>query len=443
MAHMVVWYLILQFSLMFLSGAVGWTPRDDQQQATKLNLLSFSVLIAHSSGFASINAWGQVQHLEYFAQNWYMSLLPVPIAIVGQLFLQAVMSFVRNRIALGDDGKVDQFEEMWNDATEEAETDIMGLATSFLFIQSLRYLLTNHLPTLTGEDEGDVSVSSWHCYILLGCAALFGFLLFLVQIIAPDRLKEEEEKDSDSEEEENQNPETQEEEEPKPVGYCLCIGRRLFKDGVTVLGMMMAWCYFYSAKWGWALIGYENHEMLGAVVVALGVSFTLFATIRLLDILADASWTGREVDDAIKTVIFSIGLCIGFSWEQSFDKATSVLTAVAPSQPQFWKLGLAIFLNILVVPAWRWWLLPMVVEKGWKFGFVASHLDPKAKVKISSLGYEKLDAGEKSKLEGQIKELQSKNKDLDTAFDKVFKNCNSHMQFMQSLLSEEEVAHRC
>merc|ERR1719350_904301 len=37
------------------------------------------------------------------------------------------------------------------------------------------------------------------------------------------------------------------------------------------------------------------------------------------------------------------------------------------------KLPLSILCALLVVPAWRLYMLPMIVHEGWRFGFVASH----------------------------------------------------------------------
>ena len=49
----------------------------------------------------------------------------------------------------------------------------------------------------------------------------------------------------------------------------------------------------------------------------------------LLDKLADAEATGKFTDEIIKHLIGSVGILVGFSWEQSFD------CSVGPGAPRF------------------------------------------------------------------------------------------------------------
>merc|ERR1712187_850781 len=116
---------------------------------------------------------------------------------------------------------------------------------------------------------------------------------------------------------------------------------------------------------------------------------------------------------AIEQVIMSNGLLVGFAWEQSFDKAIEAISSNMPHEAQHWtKLALAIFCVVVIVPAWRWYLLPMEILDGYKFGFVIDHEDPKlAKV---------LDDPKWKKVEDRQKGIYSEGEDSSTDDSKDF-----------------------
>jgi hypothetical protein len=94
-------------------------------------------------------------------------------------------------------------------------------------------------------------------------------------------------------------------------------------------------------------------------------------SIQFLDCLADADWTDERTDAAIKEVIKAIGILIGFSWEQCFDQAVESLAEATPKTMQHTaKMILGLFCVFIIVPAWKWHLLPMAIRDGWKLGFV-------------------------------------------------------------------------
>eukprot|EP00405_Crypthecodinium_cohnii_P042048 CAMPEP_0206553856 /NCGR_PEP_ID=MMETSP0325_2-20121206/16857_1 /ASSEMBLY_ACC=CAM_ASM_000347 /TAXON_ID=2866 /ORGANISM="Crypthecodinium cohnii, Strain Seligo" /LENGTH=994 /DNA_ID=CAMNT_0054053865 /DNA_START=50 /DNA_END=3030 /DNA_ORIENTATION=+ len=84
----------------------------------------------------------------------------------------------------------------------------------------------------------------------------------------------------------------------------------------------------------------------------------------------------KKVDMVLKRVIRSLGILVGFSWEQCFDEAVESLSEVMP-WPHLSRFLLALFCIIIIVPAWKWYVLPMSEQNGWKFGFVVNHQDEK------------------------------------------------------------------
>jgi len=118
---------------------------------------------------------------------------------------------------------------------------------------------------------------------------------------------------------------------------------------------------------------FRSDETIPSVVLALSLSTLCFALIFVLDSVADrASVEGDERRvKIIKLIIKCMGLSIGFAWEQCFDAAVGVLSSASPL-PHLTKLALAVFCALLLIPAWRWYILPMSHGSGWFFGFVVS-----------------------------------------------------------------------
>jgi hypothetical protein len=79
-----------------------------------------------------------------------------------------------------------------------------------------------------------------------------------------------------------------------------------------------------------------------------------------------------HIMESIIVVIKGTGIFIGFAWEQCFDVALESLSTVMVA-PHVSKMLLAVGCAVIIVPAWRWWILPMVISEGWRFGFV---IDP-------------------------------------------------------------------
>merc|ERR1711879_40201 len=119
---------------------------------------------------------------------------------------------------------------------------------------------------------------------------------------------------------------------------------------------------------------FEHDRMLLCVILALFLSFASFAAIFGLDTLADASWTSDDTDEVIREIIRVLGLLIGFAWEQTFDQAEIALAQRTPC-PALVKVALAVFSVSILVPAWRFQLLPMANAQGCKLGFILEDVE--------------------------------------------------------------------
>eukprot|EP00928_Gymnodinium_smaydae_P023569 TRINITY_DN19402_c0_g2_i1.p1 TRINITY_DN19402_c0_g2~~TRINITY_DN19402_c0_g2_i1.p1 ORF type:complete len:542 (+),score=142.04 TRINITY_DN19402_c0_g2_i1:129-1628(+) len=165
--------------------------------------------------------------------------------------------------------------------------------------------------------------------------------------------------------EEEEDGSSSDEEEEEEEGFS-----RFTDIMTTTFAMGFAWCSFYG--WRWLLGNSIASESTLGVVLALVVSFVSFAMIfgldKVADRMEDSEYAG-QIGKVCRMVIKCLGLVIGFAWEQCFDGAVDTLSEVSHF-PHLTKLFFACFCAVLLIPAWRWYILPMVEEGGWKYGFV-------------------------------------------------------------------------
>eukprot|EP00932_Pfiesteria_piscicida_P002439 SRR837773.12375.p3 GENE.SRR837773.12375~~SRR837773.12375.p3 ORF type:complete len:358 (+),score=180.27 SRR837773.12375:50-1075(+) len=240
------------------------------------------------------------------------------------------MDQVREARARSDDGSVDKFEELWDEETEETVDDIIGLAVSFLLTQSLRLLIGGSLPNAEGEEpeEGLSKHTDFQAFQLLFISLVF---------VAIELLR---------------------------LVYIKRTFVRFTPQMRNVVMMTLSWCLFFSCDW-WLSHNFftQNHGMTKEVVLALMVTAIAMSMIFLLDKLADLPITGTAVDKAIRSVVRAYGILIGFSWEKSFDTAVAEVSDNVKFVPEhLTKMLLAVLLVVLVVPAWRLYILPTILR---------------------------------------------------------------------------------
>jgi len=368
--HMFLWYGVMHLSLAYISGAIGEPPKSLEE--VELNMKSVAIVLGHLTGFASINAWGSLQHLEYFSTP-LMSFAVLPISILGQFVIQRCTDAMRRYVSLSDDGEWDDFEKFWDEEIEECENDIMALSLSFSFIQAARFVITSNLPNLEGavhwqelQEQRMAGQQFWLYAVGLCCAGVMLALFWLEKTIVHfltnviERIREaftEKKAAEESEEEEEE------------------VFQRALETAVLTMSMCFAWCMFFSTRIWLTVWPQLADPMLSAVVLTMVITFVSLVSIRLLDLLADAKWTDKKADRAVKQLIKAIALGVGFAWEQCFDEAVASITSGLPYKHTA-KVLLGILSVAFLAPAWRLYLLPMTIRDGWKFGFVVQdHMD--------------------------------------------------------------------
>merc|ERR1712137_424895 len=394
------WYVLLQFSLAVLSGVLPWyvdtsgfdglstMEKHIFMEKMEGNMRCIALFLAHIAGFASINLWSGMQQFKFkYGDEEKHSLAftyaITPIGIIAQFSLQRITNAVRYRITWADDEET-IFEKEWNKQTSAAEDDIMALTVSFTFIQSVRFHLSNTLPNKEGEYEPQTLIDEFdggsRAWFLMGVGMFWIFVAFLFLVFTHE--EDEEEKDSIDEMLSDASPSS-----PKVRHGCWARIKGTFLDAwedikergqeimVLTAGMGFAWGVFFSTRWFVANLKFvvlsskttPDMEMV-AIITALALSFGSFVAVFLLDCVYDRVGEESAVGRAANKTIETIGVLIGFAWEQCFDNSIHSIS-VASGSPHVVKFILA-FLSVgLVAPAWKLYLLPMAYQEGWNFGF--------------------------------------------------------------------------
>jgi len=147
-------------------------------------------------------------------------------------------------------------------------------------------------------------------------------------------------------------------------------GARLIEIMMNTSSMMFAWGMLFATRWlGFRTEALEDmgiaiHTMGGRVSLALFISVLCFLFIFCLDKIDDMSKSETGGDgggELIKTIINAIGILVGLSWEHAFDGGVEAIASLT-SNPVYAELVLAAFVALLIVPAWRKYILKKAMQ---------------------------------------------------------------------------------
>ncbi|CAJ1329413.1 unnamed protein product [Effrenium voratum] len=374
MVHMLLWFCALQLVLAYLSGAMGThadvekkrrssfkllegplTPRAKLERqkseiahmkAVKINTVCWSTLLGHVTGFAAINAWGTLQQAVPRNLIWCSA---VPALAVGGIYcIYQGTDYLRKTKTMAD-GDEDEFEALWGEEVAETEDDVLSLAVSFLVVQVLRFLITGNLPNTEGEDPEGMTHSTLSCELLLLAGLVFG-CFDTARIVLRKFLSGKDQKEPEAVLTTHSTHSFELDENHRAAAW--------FRD---IAAMCTAWCLHFSVDW-WLSSNLMGEGAVLSVICAVAVTGLALGLIFVLDKLADMDFTDDEVDCSLRALITSLGILIGFSWERSFDAAVGGLAEnrVFGLPPPILTLILAIILASMVMPAWKWYILPVV-----------------------------------------------------------------------------------
>lgn len=364
-AQLLSWHCTAELALAYATGAIGRTPPTTSIGEITCRTKCYAVLLAHITGFAAINASCSIQQ-SYFSRTPLASASAVILCFIFLRCLQRVSDVCRRKIEELDD-KVDDFEELWSEETKEAENDVMSFALSFTLIQVMRFDIGGVLPNLGEEEPATLFYhSALESYALLGVGSGFFVITFCGFYW---------------------------------LAHLDWYFKRTTSEIIGTCGMCFAWCVFYGVQWRIGPLApqaFEENYVLLAILTALMCSVFAFLFIFALDGICDifehfsqqaqgfvSSCPVIEKSKAVNSLrklLTVLGFLVGVAWEQAFDLAEESL-ANATAYPSASKFIFALISVFVLIPAWRWYILPMVHQEGWKYGFVCEHI-------VDNLGHE-------------------------------------------------------
>lgn len=332
-------------------------PMTEEQEQS---LVSWVTLLSHICGFAAIFTGVALQEavLDPVPEDtrWGPAVGGVASIITlamsfGSLFLLFRLSdvlrtkyFATTRPMLS----------LWDRFAEEAENDVGALALSFLVAQAVCYVITGVLPGPEGDEGDHHYYGIWSICQMLISAGLFGLLRMLMIRVARTLTGHHEHEAS------------------MGMQWREYWMRWLFILQDTI-AMCLAWCVLWAATWLVARelvklhlveLGFTSDCAVVRMVLAMVVSILAFFIILVLDWLSDM----QEGDDerALRSIISCLGVLVGFSWEGAFGKGVEVIAELTDSQsmwyPVFVRLAIALCIGIVVIPAWRMYILRALLK---------------------------------------------------------------------------------
>lgn len=324
-------------SVAYIEGCeVFVTKLTDEKDNRIVRMECYVSLLTYIAGFAAINAGATLQQHEYFRERVPMAILPIVCAQAFLGFLYVLFRLARGVQAQhGSDGKQDDREVLWEHECRQAELGISSLSASFLIVQVLRLQITGELPDKQGlevtERQPDLYASS--ILYLSGLAAAAASILVGLLL---GRTREE---------------------------TTLRSGLQQIQ---LIASMISAWCTIWAIRMVCERMPFLDHLGIGVgtmawqlmlAVVASGLSCVLiFAVDTLEDMVGQESWRSLT-----QSIISALSLLVGFSWQRGFEHAVKCMTAsFSRSNPMLMKMAISLVVVVLVLPAWRKYIVVKV-----------------------------------------------------------------------------------
>jgi len=365
----VMWFLLSQLVTAALSGAFGEEakePKDASSEEERHELEElweqretamkcWGGLVAHCAGFAIVATLASLQDSEPFNKSPGWSLLVVPGALLLVTILYRAAAFTRKKISEMDDGVVSRGEALWDEISEEAENESLCLGLSFAAIRSISFFAIGAMPDTHFHVYADVENADWHRgWMVLAAVSLCSMVLGVLTL----KLKESmfgghgHGHGHQSDEHGLAHEEVQHDEDDIRLRALLILSETFI--------MSFSWGMLSSAI---AMLNafspYLEHHLIGHLIVALVVSALSCLMLVSLDKVADTLKAGGNAESAvhiIQHIILAHGLLIGISWEVCFALGMHAI-GHAMQGPNV-DVYLAVFLCLVVVPAYRLFMLP-------------------------------------------------------------------------------------
>lgn len=291
---------------------------------SEASLIATGTLFAHVCGFAAIDFFGAVQNLAVFRGSVVLSAGTVLLAVLAILATFWGCAEMRDALICSgvSSGRASE-EARWEDQCGECERDVAGLCLGLISSRVIRFAILGHLVPIYGAPQG---MTSLQCCLLWASAACLAVVVLVVS-----------------------------------RRWCGVQVDRV----LTVVSMTMGWCLLYAGQWSyWNLTGGQGlagmqGKMTARVVMALVDSVLAISAIFVVDSMA---YRSPRAERGLKLIMKAMGLLLGLAWEYSFEQAgediTEKFTEPGSRERLLLKVAMAMVLCIVVLPAWKLYILP-------------------------------------------------------------------------------------
>jgi hypothetical protein len=280
----------------------------------RLNMLFVRILGAHLVGFAAAEAFGTVQQEIPFGNNMFYDLCLAGICLIFLIVLEVVFL----TFALGGSEELDEHREEFSD-------DFFGFSVGFLLAQFAKMTVLGHLTPIHGQPKE-------HSKKEVGLLGLW-MAAALVALVTASMIKEKNSARNSSKFAQRWS----------GLAQQLCL-------------FFFAWIGMFATQWTWFL-EFPGHTIsFGRMVLALLGSIVAMGAIYVLDGLVDLG-----APKSLRTIINGFAVLIGLLWEQAFHEAIHSLSS-GFVYPETCNTIMTVGIIILVLPAWRFYILPRASE---------------------------------------------------------------------------------
>jgi len=348
-------YVVLFICWTVLANAAlhdGTILRETDLDKFKFKLEFWAPLLSITSGFSCKKVWSTGQAAlvatarseEALLASFLICVMLIPV-MIG---FNHVVRLCRGRYA-NLDGVEDKFEKVWLSKCSTCEENVSMMSLSFVFVQSCRLAITGFLPATSGSDPSGFVPTNRQCYELDSIATLFWVLAVVILSNRASMKKN--------------LPEKQE---------------RFFIRVSLFAKNVLAWCWYFEGLWYTTPI--FGQEVIGLTLQAISTTVLLMMVLRGIHHYMDRSDNNchdpklHHHHPNIEALMQPLALLIAWSWKSTFAAALKVIVAERvrarhireganrfssiPDEVETWIL--TIILVSFILPAWRWFVLPVL-----------------------------------------------------------------------------------
>eukprot|EP00929_Paragymnodinium_shiwhaense_P064571 TRINITY_DN32353_c0_g1_i1.p1 TRINITY_DN32353_c0_g1~~TRINITY_DN32353_c0_g1_i1.p1 ORF type:complete len:632 (+),score=81.10 TRINITY_DN32353_c0_g1_i1:133-1896(+) len=350
------WFILLHSSIAFIA-----YEHHDSAFDHKLRITCWASFNAHATAFACINGFGRYQHLGFFAESPAASVLPIVMLVLLLKLLFRISDAVRSF------GKwPEHVLEIWDEVSEETENDVAFISISFLLVQSLRYGFVGEMPDMEGILEAEVE-NPWGLMLqLLGMAVLFAVITMGMYFLIASRVLATDSNACVASEELYAHKNSVE------FATCSVYLWRWFKNIHFITSTASAWCLMFSVQAVFLVVPAPNGKhfrktsSIQSLCFAMAMSGLCFSLVFILDVIHDKMHVLSVIRVVIKCYVRSLAILIGFTWEEAFafglDSIAEITAPYGEWYPILTKFALGILVAVIVVPAYRLYILKRMME---------------------------------------------------------------------------------